>query len=68
MDAVSGLSGSGSAYVFYIINALADGGVKVGFSRDVALKLAAQTVYGAAKMVIETEEHPMKSPDCSVGP
>jgi pyrroline-5-carboxylate reductase len=68
MDAVTGLSGSGPAYIFYAINALADGGVKVGFSRDVALKLAMQTVYGAAKMVIETGEHPMKLRDMVTSP
>jgi pyrroline-5-carboxylate reductase len=68
MDAVTGLSGSGPAYIFYAINALADGGVKVGFSRDVALKLAMQTVYGSAKMVIETGEHPMKLRDMVTSP
>ncbi len=68
MDAVTGLSGSGPAYMFYAINALADGGVKVGFSREVALKLAVQTMYGAAKMVIETGEHPMKLRDMVTSP
>lgn len=58
MDAVTGLSGSGPAYIFVIIDALADAGVRVGLSRDVALALAAQTVLGAAKMLIETGEHP----------
>jgi pyrroline-5-carboxylate reductase len=58
MDAITGLSGSGPAYIFVIIDALADAGVRVGLSRDVALALAAQTVLGAAKLLIETGEHP----------
>lgn len=58
MDAITGLSGSGPAYIFVIIDALADAGVRVGLSRDVSLALAAQTVLGAAKMLIETGEHP----------
>lgn len=68
MDAVTGLSGSGPAYIFHIINALADAGVKVGFSREVALKLARQTVFGSAKMAIETGEHPMKMRDMVTSP
>lgn len=68
MDAVTGLSGSGPAYMFHIINALADAGVKVGLPRDVALKLAAQTTYGSAKMLIETGEHPMKLRDMVTSP
>lgn len=58
MDAVTGLSGSGPAYVYMLIEAMADGGVKNGLPRDVAMKLAAQTVLGGAKMVLETETHP----------
>jgi pyrroline-5-carboxylate reductase len=68
MDAITGLSGSGPGYVFAMINALSDGGVKVGLSRDAATKLAAQTLYGAAKMVLETGEHPMKLRDMVTSP
>ena len=58
VDAVTGLSGSGSAYAFLIIDALADGGVAAGLPRKVSIELAAQTLLGAAKMVLETGEHP----------
>jgi len=68
MDAVTGLSGSGPAYVFMIIEALTDAGVKAGIPRPLALELSAQTVYGAAKMVLETGEHPVRLRDMVTSP
>jgi len=58
LDAVTGLSGSGPAYVAVMVEALADGGVRMGLPRDIAVALAAQTVLGAAKMLLETHVHP----------
>jgi pyrroline-5-carboxylate reductase len=58
MDAVTGLSGSGPVYLYMVIEAMIDGGVKMGIPRPIASKLAAQTVFGAAKLVIESGKHP----------
>ena len=68
LDAITGLSGSGPAYVYQFIEAISDGGVRVGLPRDIATKLAAQTVMGAAKMVLETGEHPGPLKDAVTSP
>lgn len=68
MDAVTGLSGSGPAYGFVIIEALADAGVQMGLSREVALKLSAQTLLGAAKLCLQGDNHPAELKDMVTSP
>jgi pyrroline-5-carboxylate reductase len=68
LDAVTGLSGSGPAYVAVIIEALADGGVRMGLPRAAAFTLAAQTVLGTAKMLLETDIHPAELKDMVASP
>ena len=68
MDAVTGLSGSGPAYVALMIEALSDGGVKMGLPRQIALKLAVQTVFGTAKMIMKNNIHPSRLKDMVASP
>jgi len=68
MDAITGLSGNGPAYIFLIVDALADAGVKMGLAREDALLLSAQTVLGAAKLLLETAEHPGRLKDKVTSP
>jgi pyrroline-5-carboxylate reductase len=68
MDAVTGLSGSGPAYVMLVIEAMADGGVRAGLPRPIALRLAAQTVRGAATLLLSTQKHPGELKDMVTSP
>jgi len=68
INAVTGLSGSGPAYIYVMIEALSDAGVRVGLPRPIAVKLAAQTVYGAAKMVLDSGDHPAALKDMVTSP
>jgi pyrroline-5-carboxylate reductase len=68
MDAVTALSASGPAYIYIILESLAEGGVKVGLPRDIATLLAAQTALGAATMVLETGSHPALLKDAVTTP
>lgn len=68
MDAVTGLSASGPAYIYMVLESLAEGGVKMGLPREVAMKLASQTVLGSAKMALETGDHPALLKDAVATP
>ena len=68
MDAVTGLSGSGPAFMYVVLEALAEGGLKVGLPRETATELIAQTMLGAAQLVLETREHPAKLKDVVTTP
>lgn len=68
MDAVTGLSGSGPAYAFMMVEALADAGVRVGLARDLAIRMAAKTLLGASKIVLETGKHPAELRDMVLTP
>ncbi|HSE95251.1 MAG TPA: pyrroline-5-carboxylate reductase dimerization domain-containing protein, partial [Methylomirabilota bacterium] len=68
MDAVTGLSGSGPAYIALVVEALADGGVRVGLDRKTAMTLAAQTVLGSARLLLETGTHPGQLKDMVTSP
>merc|ERR1719195_1107156 len=68
LDAVTGLSGSGPAYVYLLIEAMSDGGVRMGLPQATATRLAAQTVMGAGQMVLETGQHPGPLKDAVASP
>jgi pyrroline-5-carboxylate reductase len=68
MDAITGLSASGPAFIYIVIESLAEAGVKVGLPREIATELAAQTVVGAGSMVLDTGEHPAKLKDSVTTP